>query len=105
MNMRISILPKSTLGKWSVGLAAAFILVAVVDGLLVYLAVVEHPTGSVSLMILGTVVAILVIGAIVTGLISIIKSKERSILVFLVVIAGFFVSLFLPGFWIPSWEG
>jgi hypothetical protein len=100
MNMRITILPKTPLGWWSVGLTATFILVFGVAGM----AGLELQSGSVGLMTFGAVLGILDIGAIVTGLISIIKTKERSVLVFLVLALSLFFWVFLPGFWIPSWN-
>ena len=97
--MKISILPKSALGWWSVGLIAAFILVFGVAGL----AGLKLQSGSVGLMTFGAVVGILDIGAIVTGILSIVKRKQGSILVFLVLALALFFWAFLPGFWIPSW--
>ena len=95
--MRISILPKTTLGRWSVGLAAAFFLLFVLLQTF-YTSVHRNPVtnpGSPSPFILVGVVAEYISGiaSFVTGLISLIKSKERSILVFLVVIVGFLVLL------------
>ncbi len=101
--MRITILPKTHLGRWSVSLAAAIILVGISTGLLVGLTGHELQNGSVGLMTFGIFVSILVIGSIVTGILGITKSKERSALVFAVVVLGFFVLIFLPGFWVPGW--
>ena len=99
--MRISILPKSSLGRWSVGLAAAFILLNVLLQTF-YAYVHRNPVpnpGPPSPVILMAVVADYISGiaAFVTGLISIIKSKERAILVFLVVVVGVLALLFLLG--------
>lgn len=101
MNMRISVLPKSLLGWLSVGLAAAFFLLFILHQTFAA-SVQRNPVpipGSPSLVILITLVAdyILAIGSLVTGLISVIRSKERSILVLSVVIASFIVLLFLLG--------
>ena len=91
--MQISIRPKSSLGRWSVGLAAAFILLYVLY--LVQVAsgggLLPSPIASVA----AVATSISCIAAFVTGLISIIKSKERSILVFLAVAVGLFV-LIIP---------
>ena len=99
--LRISILPKSSLGRWSVGLAAAFILLFVLFQTFAA-SVRRNPVsnpGPPSPVILMAVVADYISGiaAFVTGLISIIKSKERSILVFLVVVVGVLALLFLLG--------
>ena len=94
--MRISILPKTSLGRWSVGLGAAFILVFVLSGVLTALGGVSvgpAPVGPIA----GVALGVSGIAALVTGLISIIKSKERSILVFVAVVAGLFCLFFFLG--------
>jgi hypothetical protein len=93
MNVRISILPKTSLGRWSVGLAAAVILVVVLNILLQHS--VDFEPGSVALRIFFVALCISGIGSLVTGLISIIKSKERSILTFLTLVVGLFTLLFI----------
>ena len=99
--MRISILPKGPLGWWSVGLAAAFFLLRLVFQ--TFFAEggrnpVPNP-GPPSPVVLMGVVANYISGiaSFVTGLISMIKSKERSILVFSVVIVGFLALIWLLG--------
>ena len=92
--MRISILPKTPLGRWSVGLAAVFILLLVLSSVLTGLGGVgPGPVGP----ILGMAFGISGIAALVTGLISMIKSKERSALVFLAAVVGLFTSIFFAG--------
>ena len=94
--MRISILPKTSLGRWSVGLAAAFILLSILFAVLTGLGGVGP--GPVAPIVIATVIfGISGIAAFVTGLISIIKSRERSILVFLAVIVGLLVLIFCLG--------
>jgi len=92
--MKIHFKPKTTLGKWSVGLAAAFILIFVLSVVLTGSGGVEP--GPVGPMV-GVTLGISGIAALVTGLISTIKSKERSILVFLAVVVGLFVLIFILG--------
>ena len=92
--MRISVLPKTSLGKWSVGMAVVFILLSVLSGVLVGLGGVGP--GPIGPMV-GAAFGISGIAALVTGLISILKSKERSILVFLAVAVGLFVLVFFLG--------
>ena len=94
--MRISILPKSSLGRWSVGLAASFILLSIL------FAVLTRPGGAepgpfVLIVIVNAVIGISFIAALITGLTSMIKSKERSILVFLAVMVGFYALFFFLG--------
>jgi hypothetical protein len=99
--VRISILPKTSMGRWSVGLAAVFFLLYAL--LQTFYASVHHNPapnpGPPSPFIPIVVVAEYISGIVpfITSLISIIKSKERSILVFLVVAAGLFVLIFLIG--------
>ena len=95
--MRITILPKTSLGRWSVSLAAAFILVVVLNILLGPTAcnVLEFNSGSIELRIFFVALCITGIGTLVTGLIGIIKSKERSLLTFLALLVGLFTLLFI----------
>ena len=88
--MRISILPKTSLGRWSVGIAAAVILLVLLNILLGpnIQNVLEFSSGSIELRIFFVALCIFGMGSLLTGLISIIKSKERSILVFLALVVG-----------------
>ena len=99
--MQITILPKSSLGRWSVGLAAAFILLFVLLQTFyayVHRNPVPNPAPPSPVILMGVVADYISgIGSFVTGLISIIKSKERSILVFLVVAVCFFALIWLLG--------
>jgi hypothetical protein len=85
--MRIIVLPKTTLGKWSVGLAIAFIVVfAIAAGLLNDRWGLDE-NGNLINPVLTVVLTIIIVApsgaALVTGLISVIKRRERSVLVFL----------------------
>jgi hypothetical protein len=93
--MRISILPKSFSGRWSVGLAAAFILLTILFAFLTRLG--GEPGPFALIFIANIAIGISFIAAFITGLISIVKSKERSILVFLAVLVGFGALLFFLG--------
>ena len=90
MNMRITILPKTPLGRWSVGIAVAVILLVLLNILLGpnTLNVLGFSSGSIELRIFFVALCIFGMGSLLTGLISIIKSKERSILVFLALVVG-----------------
>ncbi len=90
--MRSGILPKSYLGKGSVILAAANILLTAV--FMVLLARGDLGPGTVPLWI-GGITGILAIAAFATGVIGIIWRKERSILVYLGM--AFLVLLFVLG--------
>ena len=89
--MRVSILPKTSLGWWSVGLVIAIIVLFVV--------VPEVPGAEVTA--LGRAIAIgfaAISGvAFVTGLIGIVRRRERSILVFLTTAIGMFALIIAVG--------
>ena len=85
--MRISILPKSLLGWWSVGLVVASILFSVL------FQVILGPGPDYNMPLAYTLTIVLTgiaVAAFVTGLISIIKSKERSILVLAAMAIGLY---------------
>jgi hypothetical protein len=96
MNMRIS-MPKTTLGWWSVGFGVAIIIIFLLVPILVTLTGHELEPDSFGLMTLAAAAGVSGIGALVTGLISITKSKERSILVFLALVAGLFALIGAAG--------
>jgi len=110
--VRISILPKTSLGRWSVALVAAFFLLFVLEQTFVASVLrglrpnpVSPPVSPPPMVhVVATISGILFvaapisgISAFVTGLISVLKSKERSILVFLAVFIGLFVLIFCLG--------
>jgi len=133
--MKVYFSPKTLLGKWSVGLVAAFVLLIVLLVVWGYFksaavgigrfqlvtdilcAAIGIPgktyivlfkpfaqyfgwsMATLSLIYSASLIirAVVSIDAFVTGLIGIIKSKERSILVFLATLIGLFVLIFLLG--------
>jgi hypothetical protein len=97
INVGIKIVPKTSLGRWSVGLAAIVIIVIVLNILLGPMTrrVLEFNPGSIELRIFFIAHCIAGIGSLVTGLISIIKNRERSILTFLALVIGFYTLLFI----------
>jgi len=97
--MRITILPKSRLGKWAVYLIITFILLMVVFQLLVASGQRGGETflDNLLLTIPMFLAGICGISALITGLISVIRSKERSILVFLASLLGLCVLGFVLG--------
>jgi hypothetical protein len=83
--MRISILPKTPLGWWSVGLVVASILFFVLSQ------VILGPGPDYNMPLAYTltiVIAGISVAVLATGLIGIIKSKERSVLVFVAMVIG-----------------
>jgi hypothetical protein len=87
-NIRITILPKTPLGRWSVGLVIAIIVL-----FMVVPEVANRPLEVAA----SSGFACLAGAALVTGLISIIKNKERSILVFLTMAIGLFALIIAVG--------
>ena len=75
-------MPKTPLGKWSTGLAVASILFFA--SRLVLIPVEPSDPGYNSVLDFAVIIVVAVISgaALVTGLISIVKSKERSVVVF-----------------------
>lgn len=97
--MIINILPKSYPGKWSIRFLAAFIAFFATFLLLVASGQRGGDTFFSNLaltipMLLAGVAAVL---ALLAGLIGVIRNRERSILVFLAMLVGFFVLLFSIG--------
>ena len=80
--MHISVLPKTSLGRWSVGLAIAFILFFILPVGLTGFELPDPGSNPVLAVILTLVIAGISGAAFVTGLISMIKKRERSVLVF-----------------------
>jgi hypothetical protein len=97
--MKIRIIPGTTLGKWSIGLTGGLVLFF---ALLWVLAATGQRGGETffsnpALAIPALLAAVSGIAAFFTGIIGIIKSKERSISAFLAVLIGFFVLVFCLG--------
>jgi hypothetical protein len=90
--MRITILPKTSLGRWSAWLAVAWILFLVLSMFVAESGLVKLPLSgrALDLAMLGVTGGIS-IASFVTGLISIIKSRERSILVFLALVVALLI--------------
>ncbi len=88
--MRISILPKTSLGRWSVGLGVAWIVFFALSEVLTGFEVLG-PRLNPALAVALTIVLMGISGAaFVTGLMSMIKSKERSVFVFLTTAIGLY---------------
>ncbi len=94
--MRVSILPKTPLGKWSTGLIIAFFLFFAVFLILIALGQRGGDTyfSNLALTIPSLLAGVSGVFAFLTGFIGVIRSRERSILVFLAMLIGLFVLLF-----------
>ncbi len=91
--------PKSKLGKISLILIIAFIAGFIIMQILIALGMRGGETffSNIPLALTGITTALLGIGSFVTGLISIITKKERSILTFVSTLIGFLVLFFVAG--------
>lgn len=90
--MKISLLPKSRLGKWTVGLEAFYLLVIIFS--FTFIISFKFITSEKIMHIFGATAAIATITAFITAIIAVIKNKERSILVFLAILIGLIVLAF-----------
>jgi tellurite resistance protein TehA-like permease len=96
--MKSTLLPTTTLGKWSIGLVIVFFLFFVVF-------LIEAKSGllggdtwtwdwpAIPILLAG----VSAVSALVTGIIGIVKSRERSVLVFMSAALGLFVLFFVLG--------
>ena len=93
--MRITFLPKTNLGKWSVGLLVGFFIFLNVFFMFIDFGERGGATffSNLKLTIPFCIAAISAIAGFFTGAISIFKNKERSVLVFLSTLLGFLVFL------------
>ncbi|MBN2098915.1 MAG: hypothetical protein JW753_04880, partial [Dehalococcoidia bacterium] len=90
--MAISLLPRSSLGKWSVGLAIAFFVALVaVTGLLLGDDLLDAESNQALALILKIILIGMSGTSFVAGLISLIKRKELSFLV----LVGMLITLWL----------
>ena len=92
-------MPKTILGKWSIDLAVASIVLFISIQFLVVSGLRDSYTfiSGLLLTIPVPLAGISGVSAFFTGIIGTIKSKERSVLVFLSTMIGFFVLIFLLG--------
>jgi len=95
--MKIHFLPKTNLGKWSIRLIIGFLILLGLFFMFIALGERGGDTffSNLKLALSGLSAAICAIASFVTGLIGIIKSKERSVLVFLASLIGFLVLLWV----------
>ena len=93
--MKLHFMPKTTLGKWSVALIVAFIVLLVSFQFLVSLG---QRGGETFFSALVLTVPIIIAGisgvsALITGIIGVIRSREQSVSVYLAVVIGLLVLL------------
>lgn len=95
--MKITFTPKTYLGKWTVGLIIGFFILLAVFFMFIKLGERGGMTywSNLKLAIPGTAAALCGILSFFTGIISVFKNKERSVLVFLSIILGFLILLWV----------
>ncbi len=100
------IMPKTTLGKWSVGLIVTMPILFFIGSLFVNSLYASVPAGDTILADIAarpalalTMLAGMVSGiaALVTGLLAIVRHKEHALLVYVSVAIGTLLMLFLAG--------
>lgn len=85
--MKITILPKTHFGWWSIGLVLISILFFIASEIILG----PGPDYNMGLAyVLTAIVEVIAVAAFITGLISIIREKERSILVFVAVVVSIY---------------
>jgi hypothetical protein len=93
--MKIILLPKSQTGKWSVVLSFFFILTGIF--LYIFAELLKVITSDVLVTIVGSSAIIAQVISYVLGVITVLKNKEYSFLVFMAMLIGFVVLLFIFG--------
>jgi len=95
--MKITLTPKTNLGKYSLILIIAFFIFLAIFFLFINLGEKGGDTyfSNLKLTIPFTIAWISAIASFFTGIISILKDKERAVLVFLSTILGFLILLFI----------
>lgn len=95
IEMKISFLPKSCLGKWSAGLNIFFLLIGIF--FYFFAELLNVVTSDMLITIFGATAVIASVIAFFIGVITVIKDRERSVLVFLAIFIGFVILIFIFG--------
>ena len=95
--MKITFIPKTHLGKWSVGLIISFLFFLGVFFIFVNSGETGGDTifSNLKLLIPYSIAVISAVASFFTGIISVFKNKEKSVFVFLSIILGFLVLLWI----------
>jgi hypothetical protein len=89
--------PGTRLGWWSVGLAATFVVLFTINFTVFMPSTVEAPWRQVILPFYGIATMLCGLAAGVVGLIAVMRRRERSLLVWLTLLPGLFVLVFVLG--------
>lgn len=93
--MKISILPKTRLGSWTVWLGLSSLIVMIF--MYIFAELLNVITSSIIITIVGAGSILAAIIAFFTGVISVMKNKDWSVLILLATLFGFVVSAFVIG--------
>ena len=94
MKMKITLSPKTRLGKWSVGLTIFFLLLITAFFVFMLLGLVTFDEGHWWDWTIGIAVP-LVISTFIIGIMAVRKNKEHSVLVYISIFIGLCAILFL----------
>ncbi len=98
--------PSTRLGWWSVGLAATYVVLFIINSTVFMPSIVEVPWRQTVLPFYGIFMMLCGFAAGIVGLIAVIWRHERSWLVWLTILPGLFVLVFVLGvFLVPSPAG
>ena len=89
--------PSTRLGWWSVGLAATFVVLWIINSTVFMPSTVEVPWRTVVLPFYGIFMMLCGLAAGIVGLIAVVRGHERSWLVWLTMLPGLFVAFFVLG--------
>ena len=89
--------PSTRLGWWSVGLAAAFVVLSVINATVFMPSTDDAPWRHVVLPFYGLAMLSCGLAAGIAGLVAVIRKHERSWLVWLTIMPGLFVIFLLLG--------
>jgi hypothetical protein len=89
--------PITRLGRWSVGLAATFLALFIINSTVFMPSTVLIPWREVILPFYGIAMLSCGLAAGIVGLIAVIRQRERSWLVWLTMLPGLFVLFFILG--------
>jgi hypothetical protein len=95
--VKLYFVPKTLLGKWSLGLFAGLVIFFLIARIIVASGQEGGETffSNLSISIPMLLAGLSGVTAFFTGIIGIIKSKERSVLTFIATIIGFFILVFV----------
>jgi hypothetical protein len=89
--------PSTKLGRWSVGLAATFVVLFIINSAVFMRLTQEAPWQHTILPFYGIAMLLCGLGAGIAGLIAVIRRHERSWLVWLTMLPGVLVMFLLLG--------